>query len=624
MRPLVPALQAGSELVSQGLRTLELCVDNLTQEFLNPLFAPVIDEVMVGLWKLLRPLPFNHQHAHTTMRILGKIGGRNRKGFGPPKLEWKPVGPEALLNIKFEGKDAAIRIAPIVEVPLKIIRRGDVHYRRVAYQFLKYSVAVFLREVRLLLLLNFRGEDFRPADRFLAETGSRCRRAGRHLRSDPERALRRDARRRFPGAGQQVHPRPRPTHLLPRARQTPPESPTHPKQALPLSAAFIDGVIENICTVESPDLSAAAIQTRKIVEAVLEWRKPPVKPEGGSGRVPPDAATALLHQLATRIAMHCYDPSWQRKCGAARGILILISEVGLETRFCIDHEIEFTRALLFALKDMPGEAPSNADMVTDTLLTLVRLCSTNIGEDDKKARRVTLNYLVGLLLVEVSCQVASVRDAVKRALKVVSEGEGTPITELLRPVKDRLIGPIFTKPLRALGFTMQIGHIDAVTYCITLDPPLIEVDEQLVRLLHEALGIADAEDLALLGGKVTYKTMAPLTQLRVVCVQLLSAALANSQLNTPNYNQTRIRALSVYFKLLYSKAPEVVDAAYQSLKQVMLAQGKLPKDLLQTGLKPVLMNLADHKKLSVASLHVSCPARQRSYSLLDTDVFRFP
>jgi hypothetical protein len=33
-------------------------------------------------------------------------------------------------------------------------------------------------------------------------------------------------------------------------------------------------------------------------------------------------------------------------------------------------------------------------------------------------------------------------------------------------------------------------------------------------------------------------------------------------------------------KLLYSKAPEVVDAAYQSLKQVMLAQGKLPKDLL--------------------------------------------
>lgn len=147
MRPLVHALQAGSDLVSQGLRTLELCVDNLTQEFLNPLMAPVIDEVMVGLWKLLRPLPFNHQHAHTTMRILGKIGGRNRKGFGPPKLEWKPVGADALLDVKFEGKDATIRIAPVVDVALKIIGRGDPHYRRVAFSFLKQAVAVFLKEV---------------------------------------------------------------------------------------------------------------------------------------------------------------------------------------------------------------------------------------------------------------------------------------------------------------------------------------------------------------------------------------------------------------------------------------------------------------------------------------------
>ena len=39
----------------------------------------------------------------------------------------------------------------------------------------------------------------------------------------------------------------------------------------------------------------------------------------------------------------------------------------------------------------------------------------------------------------------------------------------------------------------------------------------------------------------------------------------------------------------------------------MIAQGKLPKDLLQTGLKPVLMNLADHKKLSVASLQGAFP-----------------
>ncbi|BGP49947.1 transcription-associated protein 1 [Rhodotorula kratochvilovae] len=572
MRPLVHALQAGSELVSQGLRTLELCVDNLTQEFLNPLFAPVIDEVMVGLWKLLRPLPFNHQHAHTTMRILGKIGGRNRKGFDPPKLDWKPVGPEALLNVKFEGKDAAIRIGPIVDVALKIIKRGDVHYRRVAYQFLKYSVAVFIRQglpsgepettfgsVLKGLFDATRVEDFADeANKYMLDL----------------------ARLIFAfELGKEL-----------------PENPAQARQSMPLSSAFVDAVIENLCTIETPDLSKAAAQTKEIVEVLLARRNLEANPRL-------DAATSLLHQMGSRLASHCYDPSWQRKTGAARGMSLLISDVGIETKWIIEHEIEFTRALLFALKDMPGEAPSNADMVVDTLLHLVRVCSKASTPEEKQASRTTLNYLVGLLLVEVSSQVAPVRDAVKRALKIVSEEEGKSLTEMLTPVKDRLLGPIFTKPLRALGFNMQIGHIDAVTYCITLDPPLLEVDDQLVRLLHEALGIADAEDLALLGGKITSKTTAPLTQLRVVCVQLLSAALANPQLNTPTYNQTRIRALSVYFKLLYSKAPEVVDAAYQSLKQVMLAQGKLPKDLLQTGLKPVLMNLADHKKLSVASLH---------------------
>ncbi|GAA5907251.1 hypothetical protein JCM6882_008402 [Rhodosporidiobolus microsporus] len=572
MRPLVHALQAGSELVSQGLRTLELCVDNLTQEFLNPLFAPVIDEVMVGLWKLLRPLPSNHQHAHTTMRILGKIGGRNRKGFDQPKLEWKPVGVEALLNVKFEGKDAAIRLGPVVDVALKTVRRGDVYYRRIGYQFLKFSVAVFLREG---LAAGEQEETFRNVlkglfdatriDEFIDEANKYIVDLARLIFSlELGKGL--------------------------------PDNPAHAKQTFPLSSAFIDGVIENLCTVEPLDLGKAAAQTKSIVDVLLSHRST-------DKAVKLDAPTAMAHQMGSRLASHCYDPSWQRKTGAAKGMSILVSDVGLEVKWVIEHEIEFTRALLFALKDMPGEAPSNADMVVDTLLHLVKVCSKPSSEEDQKASKQTLNYLVGLLLVEVSSQVAPVREAVKRALKIVSDEEGTPLTEMLTPVKDRLLGPIFTKPLRALGFTMQIGHIDAVTYCITLDPPLIEVDDQLIRLLHEALGIADAEDAALLGGKVTSKTMAPLTQLRVVCVQLLSAALANPQLNTPAYNQTRIRALSVYFKLLYSKAPEVVDAAYQSLKQVMQAQGKLPKDLLQTGLKPVLMNLADHKKLSVASLH---------------------
>lgn len=374
-------------------------------------------------------------------------------------------------------------------------------------------------------------------------------------------------------------------------------SPRSSQQTVLLSSVMIDAVVDNLCSVENVDLPKAADQLERVGKDLLGMRDETRDPHQ-------DPAIVLLHQLASRIASMCYEQSWQRKTGAALGIQVLSKRVGVDVKWLAEHEIEFTRALLFALKDMPGESPSNADMVADTLLETIRICSSPEGRYDTPAAKNQLNYLVGLLLLEVGSQIAAVRRTVKKALQILSDSVGTPLTELLMPVRDRLLTPIFSKPLRALGFTMQIGHIDAITYCISLSPPLIDFDDQLSRLLHEALGIADQEDAALLGGKATTKTMAPLTQLRVVCVQLLSAALASPETNNQAHHAARLKALSVYFKLLYSKAPEVVEASYQSLKQVMVQQGKLPKDLLQSGLKPVLMNLADHKKLSVASLQV--------------------
>jgi len=45
MRPLVLALESATELVIQGLRTLELCIDNLTPDFLDTILTDVKTEV---------------------------------------------------------------------------------------------------------------------------------------------------------------------------------------------------------------------------------------------------------------------------------------------------------------------------------------------------------------------------------------------------------------------------------------------------------------------------------------------------------------------------------------------------------------------------------------------------
>lgn len=54
MDPLVSALNGSQTLVSQGLRTLELCVDNLQPDFLYDHIQPVRAELMQ-----VKPLTFN-------------------------------------------------------------------------------------------------------------------------------------------------------------------------------------------------------------------------------------------------------------------------------------------------------------------------------------------------------------------------------------------------------------------------------------------------------------------------------------------------------------------------------------------------------------------------------------
>ena len=72
MDPLVSALNGSQTLVNQGLRTLELCVDNLQPDFLYEHIQPVRAELMQALWRTLRNN--NDQIAHVAFRVLGKFG----------------------------------------------------------------------------------------------------------------------------------------------------------------------------------------------------------------------------------------------------------------------------------------------------------------------------------------------------------------------------------------------------------------------------------------------------------------------------------------------------------------------------------------------------------------------
>lgn len=160
MQPLAMALRGNPDLVSQGLRTLELCIDSLTPDFLDPTLSSVLRELMEALFALLKPVPANHHHAHTTIRILGKLGGRNRRLLTKePLLKYHDYSEPAKLSIYFGGTLEKIDVGPLSRLAARTLSKGSPADRVQAYEFLENSLSVMLYEVchidnRKVLVLN--------------------------------------------------------------------------------------------------------------------------------------------------------------------------------------------------------------------------------------------------------------------------------------------------------------------------------------------------------------------------------------------------------------------------------------------------------------------------------------
>lgn len=105
-------------------------------------------------------------------------------------------------------------------------------------------------------------------------------------------------------------------------------------------------------------------------------------------------------------------------------------------------------------------------------------------------------------------------------------------------------------------------------------------------------------------------------KLRVESIKLMSAALASDEVMRPDdvshggndakrkpkdYQDLKHQVIKVFFRALLSRNKDVIAVARKGLKAV-IEREKLPKELLQQCLRPVLLNLTDLRKLSVSLL----------------------
>jgi transformation/transcription domain-associated protein len=329
------------------------------------------------------------------------------------------------------------------------------------------------------------------------------------------------------------------------------------------------------------------------------------------------ARLAFFNSLASTFCHGCYEEEWFTKTGGTLGIKALLTDIELGDLWVATKQIEFVRALMYVVKDMPQDLPEktrrSAQVTLEILLTRL---TKNIKKADclpappaaapqppqPQQKHSRIAQIVMMLNGELSHMNRHVRDTARRSLELIAKAAGAEVWELVEPHRKHLLQPIYAKPLRALPFAIQIGFIDAVTYYMSLKRDFVAFDENLNRLLMESLALADASDESLAGKTLEFRTHDFIVNLRVSCIKILSSAMGFDEFGGGVNNPTRIKIVSVFFKCLYSDSQPTIEGANDALKAVLQYNSKLPKELLQSGLRPVLASLQDAKRLTVHSL----------------------
>lgn len=621
MRPLVLALNGPTELVNQGLRTLELCVDNLTSEYFDPIMEPVVGEIMQALWKHLKPLPYNHHHSHNALRILGKLGGRNRRYMTPPSdlknLSVLQQEVSVMLDINGISETQPLKLTPAVSCALEVLedQRISTHYRQNAFLYLSTVLKMFFNTAPApeKLAENIQScisiilqSDFPEVDAPLSynkfcdmtekklqnELFERLLQAVFYATSIPE--VKDDALVLIKNICEHCVLLEVGNLVIEKRRRTLPFN-LEEHEGMPHldPKGILTAIIYALCHVNNDVKESGKVSIIYIFKAGLALL----------GTTDEVQKFPMFKSFFGKLSHTCFEAEFYRKAGACLGLKTLIQELDINISWINDRQLEFVRTMFFVIKDIPNDVPSQVrNEARELLLYVLEECNKNITEE-KMAER-PYKQLTGLLAYELANANAVVRETSQQALQVLSRVTSRSVTQILAPVTNILLPPIFTKPLRALPFLMQIGHIDAITFCLGLKERLLDYNEELNRLVMEALALIEADDESLTNSSKMFehRTAEQVVQLRIVSIRLLSLALTIPEYAAIQTPQTRAKIMAVFFKALYNNSSKVVDAAHAGLRTVVGHNNRLPKDTLQNGLRPILLTLSDHTRLNVPSL----------------------
>lgn len=491
MDPLVSALNGSHTLISQGLRTLELCVDNLQPDFLYDHIQPVRADLMQALWRTLR----NQDNAAlVAFRVLGKFGGGNRKMMiEPQKLEYHEKdtpSPGVVAHFQDHTKSIDFPVDKVIETAFSALKSGstDPFYWRQSWEVIRCYLAASLSldddkhtlqklfmhpsfvegSIGAMSGPHYRSQDFQARQTHqIALTGMFVAAATKELRQSVLPTMVAVVRHyTMVAIAQQAGPFPY-KHYQQQFNNR-----LDPLVLIDALAVIMGHEEKELC---KPGHLAMAL--------ILETATNIMGTKERACRLP------LMQYLAERMSSLCYERPWYAKMGGCIALKFFYEHMAM--RWLYQHLFSFLKAFMFVIMDLDGEVSSGAiDMAKINLEKMLKICMVPLDKECKNEELIqTQNKAMYEVIHELVRQITSphtlVREQAMSSLKLIAELQNKSVTEVMEPHRVVLAELIPPKKhlLRHQPVSAQIGIMDGNTFCTTLEPRLFTIGMEFLIII---------------------------------------------------------------------------------------------------------------------------------------------
>lgn len=521
MDPLVSALNGSPMLVTQGLRTLELCVDNLLPDFFYDHIQPVRAELMQALWKTLRN---TDSSAMGAFRILGKFGGFNRNMLiEPQKLECKKFDENSpSIKAIYSDKEVRFPVSQIIESAYAALKNPstELFYMQESWNVIRCFLAasIDMSDDQFTLYSLLIHNSFSDGGQFIAnvanhgELNESQRTQQTALSAMLVAAANKDLKQSALPVMVAVV---RQYTLVAIAQQADPFHASKPRFNSD-SLLIINALVE-IMGSEEKDVCTFG---QSVIALVMRTAICVMGTKERACKLP------MMQYLADKMINLCYENAWFAKKGGCVGLHYLCEQTSITWIYA--NLFSIIKAYLFIIRDLSDDVCSGtidlAMLNIEFLLikTVGSLMDSNHPVEILEEFGTVHRSIVHEFVLQTSSPHAAIRKVATKSLLQIATMRKMSVATLLEPFKSFFAEMIVFSPsktyLRHQPLSTQIGILEANHFCTSLEPKLLKFDN--FQFLTDVKIIIKCDDDTM-SRYDAYKDIKQLPELRETAMKVL-------------------------------------------------------------------------------------------------------